>query len=161
MKTMSRLSAGALAVLFATGAFAAISPGPNVQEEVQEALILVEKGGTIEFTAGTFEFTRSLSLDVDGVTLKGAGIDKTIFSFKKQDAGSEGLLITSDGVTLRDFAVEDTIGDAIKSKGADQISYLNVRAEWTGGPKSTNGAYGFYPVQSEDVLIDGCVAIGA
>ena len=31
----------------------------------------------------------------------------------------------------------------------------------TGGPKSTNGAYGFYPVESEDVLIDGCVAIGA
>ena len=38
---------------------------------------------------------------------------------------------------------------------------INLRTEWTGGPKSTNGAYGFYPVESEDVLIDGCVAIGA
>ena len=34
---------------------------------------------------------------------------------------------------------------------------INLRTEWTGGPKSTNGAYGFYPVESEDVLIDGCV----
>ena len=38
---------------------------------------------------------------------------------------------------------------------------INLRTEWSGGPKSTNGAYGFYPVESEDVLIDGCVAIGA
>ena len=36
---------------------------------------------------------------------------------------------------------------------------LNLKTEWTGGPKSTNGAYGFYPVESEDVLIDGCVAM--
>jgi len=38
---------------------------------------------------------------------------------------------------------------------------INVKTEWTGGPKSSNGAYGFYPVESSDVLIDGCVAIGA
>ena len=38
---------------------------------------------------------------------------------------------------------------------------INIRTEWTGGPKSTNGAYGLYPVESKDVLIDGCVAIGA
>ena len=38
---------------------------------------------------------------------------------------------------------------------------IRLRTEWTGGPKETNGAYGFYPVESKDVLIDGCVAIGA
>ena len=36
-----------------------------------------------------------------------------------------------------------------------------VRTEWTGGPLSTNGAYGLYPVQSRNILIDGAVAIGA
>lgn len=138
-----------------------IQPGPGAQERVQEALILAEAGQVIEFAEGVFEFTRGLSLDVDRVTLKGRGMDKTIFSFKKQDAGSEGLIVTSDGVVLRDFAVEDTIGDAIKVKGANGVSFLNIRTEWTGGPKSTNGAYGLYPVESTDVLIDGCVAIGA
>ena len=29
------------------------------------------------------------------------------------------------------------------------------------GPKSTNSAYGLYPVESKDVYIDGCIAIGA
>ncbi|MFN3163650.1 MAG: parallel beta-helix domain-containing protein [Pseudohongiellaceae bacterium] len=37
----------------------------------------------------------------------------------------------------------------------------NVRTEWTGGPLTSNGAYGIYPVQSSNVLIDGAVAIGA
>jgi parallel beta-helix repeat protein len=138
-----------------------LAPNDNIQEQLQEALIIAKPGDTIELAAGTYHFKSSLSLDVDRVTLKGAGMDKTILSFKDQNAGSEGLLVTSSGVTLRDFAVEDTAGDAIKVKGADGISFLRVRTEWTGGPKSTNGSYGLYPVESKNVLIDGCAAIGA
>ena len=37
----------------------------------------------------------------------------------------------------------------------------NVRAEWTGGPKETNGGYGIYPVLCTDVLIEGCKVAGA
>jgi parallel beta-helix repeat protein len=36
-----------------------------------------------------------------------------------------------------------------------------VRAEWTGGPKETNGGYGLYPVQCADVLIEECTIRGA
>jgi parallel beta-helix repeat protein len=138
-----------------------IEPSEDVQFELQEALILAEPGQTIELAEGLFEMTMGLSLDVDGVTIRGAGMDKTILSFKEQDAGSEGLLITSDGVTLEDFAVEDTRGDAIKSNGADRITFRRVRTEWTNGPSPDNGPYGLYPVQSSNVLIEGCVAIGA
>lgn len=150
-----------VAAVFAPPAFAALEPGGNAQEEVQEALILAEPGDVIELGAGVFTFTRSLSLDVDNVTVRGQGMDKTILSFKTQDSGSEGLLVTSDGVTLQGFAVEDTVGDAIKVKGAQGITFREVRTEWTGGPLETNGAYGLYPVECENVLIDGCVAIGA
>lgn len=138
-----------------------IDPGPDAQERVQEALILAEPGDTIEFAEGVFEFTRGLSLDVDNVTLQGQGMDRTVFSFKNQDAGSEGLIVTSDHVTLSQFGVEDTIGDAVKAKGSNNISFIGVRTEWTGGPKETNGAYGLYPVDCENVLMDGCIAIGA
>ena len=51
--------------------------------------------------------------------------------------------------------------NGIKVKGAEGITMRNVRVEWTGGPKSTNGAYGLYPVESTDVYIEGCVSIGA
>ena len=70
-----------------TGSAATIQPGENVQDELQEALILVDEGGVIELGEGVFDFVGSLSLDVDGVTVRGQGMDKTILSFKNQDAG--------------------------------------------------------------------------
>lgn len=151
----------ACALTVFTANAATVKPGPNAQEEIQEALILAKPGSTVNLGAGTFELQMGLSLDVDNVTLRGKGPDKTILSLKRQNAGSEGLIVTSSGVVLEDFAVEDSIGDAIKTKGCKGITFRNVRAEWTGGPKATNGSYGFYPVESENVLIEKCVAIGA
>ena len=52
-------------------------------------------------------------------------------------------------------------GDAVKAQGTKKIVFRNVRAEWTGGPKETNGGYGIYPVLCTDVLIEGCTSIGA
>jgi parallel beta-helix repeat protein len=139
-----------------------IDPGPNAQEEVQTALLKVKPGQTIELGAGTFAFTQSLSLKVNDVTLRGQGMDKTVLSFKNQVAGKEGLLVGGrDHFTIEDLAVEDTKGDAIKVEGGDGVIFRRVRAQWNGGGKESNGAYGLYPVQCKNVLIDGCVAIGA
>jgi len=66
---------------------------------------------------GIHTFTRSLTLNTSGVTIRGAGMDKSILSFSNQIAGAEGLLV--------------------------------------------NDAYGIYPVQTENTLIEGSVAIGA
>ena len=95
------------------------------------------------------------------VKIEGEGMDASILEFSNQKSGAQGLLVTSDNVTLQDFAVVNAKGDAIKSKGANNISFIRVKTEWTGGPKTTNGAYGLYPVESENILIDDCVAIGA
>ena len=133
----------------------------NTAEEIQEAFILSEPGTVFEFAEGNYPFTLGLSLDLDGATIQGAGMDKTVFTFKEQEAGAEGLLVTSDNATLKDFAIEDAKGNAFKSNGVSDLSLIRVRTAWTGGPKPTNGAYGLYPVSSTNVLIDGCVAIGA
>jgi len=136
-------------------------PGPDAQKKVLEELILAEPGAVFQFDEGVFEFTEGLSLTVDNVTIRGRGMDKTILSFKEQEAGAEGLYITSDNVVVEDLAIEDTKGNGLKSLSANNIVLRRVRAEWTGGPKETNGAYGLYPVSSENVLIEDCVAIGA
>jgi parallel beta-helix repeat protein len=138
-----------------------VAAGPDAQERLQGALIEAAPGDVIAIGAGRFDLTDGLSLDVDKVTVRGAGPGETVLSFKGQLGAGEGLLVTSDDVTLRDFAVEDSKGDGIKSKGADRIVYKNVRVEWTGGPKATNGAYGVYPVESKHVLVDGAVVRGA
>ena len=138
-----------------------LGPNSNSQEEIQEALIDLEPGDVLTLEPGEYFFEDGVSLDIDDVIFEGSGIDDTILNFGNQISGAQGLLVTSDGVTLRDFAVLDAKGDAIKIIGADGINMIRLRTEWTGGPKATNGAYGFYPVESKDVLIDGCVAIGA
>ncbi len=138
-----------------------VEAGADAQERLQEALILAEPGDVVELGVGTFELTDGLSLDVDKVTVRGAGMDKSILSFAGQLGAGEGLLVTSDDVVLRDFAVEDSKGDGIKSKGADRIVYHAIRVEWTGGPKASNGAYGIYPVEASDILVQDSIVRGA
>lgn len=145
----------------ATAKTISVAAGPDAQERLQGALIEAAPGDVVAIGAGRFELTDGLSLDVDKVTVRGAGPAKTVLSFKGQMGAGEGLLVTGDDVVLRGFAVEDSRGDGIKSKGADRIVYKDIRVEWTGGPKETNGAYGVYPVESRDVLIDGVTVKGA
>ena len=138
-----------------------IYPSADPYTEIQEALILANPGDIVHISEGFYKLEDSLSIDIDNLTLQGDGINKTILSFRDQMSGAQGLSVTSDGVTLQDFAVEDAKGDAIKVKGVHGISFIRVRTEWTNGPDELNGAYGLYPVESKNVLIDSCVAIGA
>jgi parallel beta-helix repeat protein len=138
-----------------------VAAGEGAQARLQEALILAEPGDEVVLGPGRFALDDGLSLDVDGVTVRGAGMDATVLDFTGQKGAGEGLRVTSDKVTLRDFAIENPKGDGIKSKGADDIVYHRVRVTWTGGPLSTNGAYGIYPVESTNVLIDGVQVSGA
>lgn len=138
-----------------------INAGEGAQERLQKALILAEPGDEIVLGAGRFALTDGLSLDVDNVTVRGQGMDTTILDFSGQQGAGEGLLVTSDNVVLRDFGLENSKGDGIKSKGADNIVYYMLRVEWTRGPNPENGAYAIYPVESENVLIDSVTTSGA
>lgn len=164
----SILSRAALALLigvstasFAAAAEIAVEAGEGAAERLTEALITAKPGDTVRIGAGRFELTDGLSLDVDDVVVRGAGPAQTVLSFKGQSGAGEGLLVTSDRVVLEDFAVEDTKGDGVKSKGSDQITFRNLRVEWTNGPDEKNGAYGVYPVSSKNILIEKVTVRGA
>ena len=133
----------------------------SFEESFQIQLIEAQPGDVIEVPAGTHNFTRSLSLTVPGVTIRGAGMHESILSFANQAQGAEGLLVTADDFVIEDLAIEDTVGDALKVNESTNVTIRRVRTEWTNGPDSENGAYGIYPVQSRNILIDGSVAIGA
>ena len=139
----------------------AIEPGAGAEQRLQEALIEAKPGDVVELAAGHYVFTDGLSLDVARVTLRGAGPAATILDFSGQLGSGQGLLVTADDVILRGFAVENAPGNGIKSKGADRIVYHDLRVEWTAGPRTENGAYGIYPVESRDVLVDRVTVKGA
>jgi parallel beta-helix repeat protein len=132
-----------------------------VQEELTAALINARPGDTIALGKGTFELTRGLDLRQENVTILGQGMDLTKLSFKDQVEGKYGLLVTRGGFVLQDLTIENTKGDAVKVEGGDGVAFRRVRVAWTGEPKASNGAYGLYPVQCKNVLIEGCEAFGA
>jgi parallel beta-helix repeat protein len=111
--------------------------------------------------AGTYEITDPLSLSVDHVTLRGAGLDQTILNLAGLTGSGEGLLVQANDFTIEDLAFEDAPGDQFKVLGADGLRIRRVRAEWTNGPDENNGAYGLYPVDCKDVLIEDSVVKGA
>jgi parallel beta-helix repeat protein len=133
------------------------------QQVLMEQLLDAEPGTVIEIPAGAFIIERGLSLsDVDGVTIRGAGADATTLSFAEQRQGAEGLLVSgSDNFTIENLAIEDTIGDALKITDGTNIVIRGIRVEWTNGPSTENGAYAIYPVQSENILIEDSITIGA
>lgn len=150
-----------------------ICPGPKAQSEALIALFDVREGETVEFCAGTFDFTTGLILhSKKGVTIKGAGKDKTILRFKESGA-SEGINVShSDGITLQGFTVEDTPGNAVRVFRTQFVTIRDVRTRWRDAqgrdetqdgytPRSTHGAYGLYPVEARHVLMENCEAHGA
>ena len=134
---------------------------PDFADLLRQRLIDARPGDVIEVPAGRFSFDRSLSLRVDNVTLRGVGQDKSILSFKGQKAGAEGLLVNASHFTIENLAIEDSRGDGLKINEAEHITIRGVRVEWTGGPSTSNGGYGLYPVRTRNVLIEDSVAIGA
>ncbi len=136
--------------------------GPSAfQKDLQTRLINAKAGDVIKIPEGFYEINRGLSLNVSGVTIRGAGMDKTVLSFKNQVQGAEGLLVNASDFTIEDLAIEDTPGDGLKVNEGNNIVIRRLRTEWTNGPHEKNGAYGIFPVQAQNVLIEESVAIAA
>lgn len=138
-----------------------IPVGPHAAFQLQERLINSVPGDVIELEEGVYRCEGQLDVNCDHLTIRGQGHEKTILSFQGQDVGSEGLVATGDAFVIEDLAVEDSIGNAIKVLGSNGVVFRRVRTEWTNGPDTNNGAYGIYPVQCKNVLIEDCIAIGA
>ena len=135
----------------------------DLEEEILEAFILAKDSATIELPEGHFLFSQSLSMDgKKHITIKGKGMDKTILSFKGQTKGAEGILVTNcTNFTIEDLTIEDAAGDNLKISESRNVMIRNIRSAWTGKVSTQNGAYGIYPVLTENLVIEGCEAIGA
>ncbi len=150
-------------ILLSSGFYFASFAQPDIQKKFQTLFITAQNGTVIELPEGNFQLTISLWLDgKNNITIKGMGMDKTFLNFNNQLSGAEGIKITNGAnIQIKDLTVQDTKGDGIKTQLVDGISFSNVKTEWTRGANSKNGGYGIYPVQCNNVLIDGCEARGA
>ena len=135
----------------------------SLEKDLQTQFILASPGDTITIPAGHHTIRGTLSIEgKENLVIRGSGMNHSILSFLDQTEGAQGISITnSKNIILEDFSVEDAKGDAIKVQYTDGIVFRRITAKWTGGPKETNGAYGLYPVQCQNVLVEYSVAIGA
>src|SRR5579862_1325266 len=131
------------------------------QKKLQEQFLDAKPGTVIEIPAGKHSLDRVLTLRANGVTIKGAGTDSSILSFKNEISGPEGILVYASDFTIENLSIEDTKGDGLKINDGTNITIRGVRVAWTGGSKTTNGAYGIYPVRSRKVLIEDSSSYGA
>lgn len=131
-----------------------LTPGPDLEFRAREALLTAKPGTILEFPAGNWEFTDELIVPVSHVVLRGKGAANTTLDFTHQQTGAQGILGTEDGFVMQDLRVLNPKGDGVRVEGADGVVFQGVTVDWNTEPENLHGAYGIYPVQCSNVLID-------
>ncbi|HYX32423.1 MAG TPA: parallel beta-helix domain-containing protein [Oligoflexus sp.] len=133
----------------------------HLEFDAQEALFQAQPGDTVVLPAGRFAMSQELSIITPFVTLKGAGMNATTLIYGANAGGPQAIISYADQTVVEDLGVVDHPGDGIKIIGADGATIRRVKVEWTKRGTVENGAYGLYPVESSNVLVEDNVVIGA
>jgi parallel beta-helix repeat protein len=148
----------------------------TISDELVTALSTAQTGDTIVLPQGRFNIATELTFDgngslgqdsmVTGLTIQGAGMAKTILDFDaaagEASAKADGFFISNtNDIILEDFGVYEAPNNAIKIKKADGIIMRRLATVWETDYQSTNGAYGLYPVETQNVLIEDCFVKGS
>src|SRR5689334_21172420 len=92
------------------------------EKKLQEQFLDAKPGTVIEIPPGKHSLQRVLTLRASGVTVRGAGADKSMLSFKNQISGPEGMLVYANDFTIELLAIEDSKGDGLKINDGENIS---------------------------------------
>ncbi|MCX6129315.1 MAG: right-handed parallel beta-helix repeat-containing protein, partial [Proteobacteria bacterium] len=138
-----------------------IAASEKLESEAQEALLLAEPGDTVLLPAGRFVMNQELSITKPSITLKGQGMEQTRLVYGAEAGGAQAIISYADASSIEDLAIEDHPGDGVKIIGAKGASIRRVKVEWTKRGSKSNGAYGLYPVESSNILLEDNVVIGA
>ena len=157
----SSASSGGTTEPLPDGCAALVSPSEDDQTALQGALLDAMPGDTVCLAAGIFKLNTELSISGSDVTLKGASRDTTVLDFSTQDIGANGVKISGDGVTITALTVKNTPGDGIRGDDVNNITYDDVAVVWEAEASLENGAYGFYPVGCDGVVIRNSLVVGA
>jgi parallel beta-helix repeat protein len=135
----------------------------TAESTISAAINTASANTTFVFDKATFAFNNTLTLpNVAGLIFMGQGIGSTVLDFSSQAAGTTGISVTGNSkVTFTKFTIQNTLGDAIKVEGANGVLFDTVQAQWTNPSGLTHGAYGLYPVQSQNITVQNCQVSGA
>ncbi len=157
-------------VSFPTGAIYVSKEG-DVGENINKALIEAKSGDYIVLPKGTFKLNTTLTFDGDtdgdqliarNITIAGYGREETVLDYADATVATDGIFIENAvGITLQDFSVNEAKNNAIKLKNSNGIHINRIGTVWAGEPDPGNGAYGLYPVECQNVLIENSYVRGS
>ena len=114
----------------------------------------IDADTTIVLGAGTYKMTNQLTLRSKGAHLIGQSIEKTILDFGGATTQGNGVDAIGDDFLIQDLTVLDVAKDGIRVEASKGVVFRRIRATWTTPGSSSNGAYGIYPVKSQNVLVE-------
>ena len=116
-------------------------------------------GKTISFGPGTYNFLNTIPLaDIENLTIKGSGINETYFDFSNSASTSgEGIAaVDCSNLLFCGFTIQNTNGgNGITARNITGLRFDGVGVVWA-ETSPDNGAYGIYPVESDDVIVENC-----
>jgi parallel beta-helix repeat protein len=121
---------------------------------LQSAVNSIDDGTTIVLGKGTFKMTNQLTIRTKGMHLIGQGMDKTVLDFGSTTTQGNGVDVIGDDFLIQDLTVLDAPKDGIRVEASNGVVYRRIRATWSTPSSSDNGAYGIYPVKSQNVLVE-------
>src|SRR5258708_39945096 len=92
------------------------------QQKLQEQFLDAKAGSVIEIPAGRHALDRVLTLRANGVTIRGAGSDKSILSFKNEISGPEGMLVYASDFTIAHVAIEASTRDGLRINETNNLT---------------------------------------
>ncbi len=128
-------------------------------DQLVAAVDQAKDGDTIRIGPGEIMLSVGLILNEPGVTLEGAGKNRTLLNFASKPGGEDipantAISVSADRLVLQDFAVIDSTGPGIAGTGVNNITFKNLLIEKTYGHTSS-GSMGVRLFDSRYVLFDG------
>jgi parallel beta-helix repeat protein len=152
---------------FATTSCAQVTTGKCVEieggdaEALQTAANSTDVATTIVLGTGAFKMANQLTIRGNGVHLIGQGIETTTLDFGSATVQGNGVDVMGNDFLVQDLTVLDVSKDGIRVEASNGVVFRRIRATWTTPGSSSNGAYGIYPVKSQNVLVEDSIASGA
>ena len=158
-----------------------IENSTSISDEITTALSTAKTCDTIVLPEGNHVISSSLSFNGNGslsqdtmvtnLTIKGAGMAKATADATTGSGqtaldftGTQGdgfFINNTKNITLTDFGVFEAANNAIKLKDTDGIIIDKVATVWETDYQQSNGAYGLYPVETSNVLIQNSYVQGS
>ena len=123
-----------------------------------DAVNSLDADTTVLLGTGTYDLDGQVTIRAAGINLVGQGIDETVLAFTGATGQINGVDVVGDNFLVQDLTVLDAPKDGIRVENSDGVTYRRIKATWSEPGLSTNGAYGIYPVRSQNVLVENSIA---